>query len=205
MKKKNKLIFAAFMLGLGSGWSVLNQDIFANGSDDLPDTANIVEDASNSEISDPVSDTGSDPAPSLSSTDSDLHDSDDTEDVQYKDVIPSTEAGVNTENAPGKTAEPDQEKENLSKSDPSADEIKHDLDPGSVITEANEQPNSQVMAPVPAEKPVTVVQKTAAKAALNGWVNNKYYVNNEVSKGEVVIGGQTHLFNNDGNPLTGFM
>ena len=205
MKKKNKLIFAAFMLGLGSGWSVLNQDIFANGSDVLPDTANIVEDASNSEISDSASDAGSDPAPSLSSTDPDLHDSDDTEDVQYKDVIPNTEAGVNTENDPGKTAESDQEKDNLSKSDPSADEIKHDLDSGSVITEANEQPNSQVMAPVPAEKPVTVVRKAAAKAALNGWVNNKYYVNNEVSKGEVVIGGQTHLFNNDGNPLTGFM
>ena len=45
----------------------------------------------------------------------------------------------------------------------------------------------------------------AVAGPTNGWSNNKYYVNGTVSTGETKIGQDRYLFDNDGNPLKGFM
>ncbi len=54
----------------------------------------------------------------------------------------------------------------------------------------------------PIKKVVTAPMKATGQT---GWNNNKYYENGQLAIGEKKIGNTTHLFDNDGNPLAGFI
>lgn len=198
MNKKHQIILSALMLGIGSGWAALNQNIFANEDNVVPE---VIE---NEESGNAIQENG-ESTPAAESEEEMLSAKKESEE-EIDSSLSQSDFQVNQGN------EEDKKKENFqtiqdNEENENEQEDQKDLDSSVKLEETQEKgfDTLETVKEEAAPMKMTLSRQNAPKANLNGWVGNKYYVNNEISKGEVLIGGDTHLFNNDGNPLTGFM
>lgn len=172
------MLIAAF-IGLSSGWAVLNQDVLAAEEEFDQESQEIQAEPQTDE-----EDTGSEYG---------------TNNVNSLPDPKGTENGSDISSDPGMD-----QKDQLDDEDP--DEPEESGKEASLSV--NEQPSKPLGTAEKVEGPKTVAAAaTPAKAAnvLNGWNGNKYYENNVMAVGEKKIGNELYLFDNDGNPLSGFM
>ena len=190
MRKKDYSLLIAAFIGLSSGWAVLNQDVLA-AEEEFDQEIQAVPQTDEE-------DTGSEYG---------------TNNVNSLPDPEGTENGSDISSDPGMD-----QKDQLDDEDP--DEPEESGKEASLSM--NEQPSKPLGTAEKVEGPeeslaetvsVNTVPKKAAVAAapakaanvLNGWNGNKYYENNVMAVGEKKIGNELHLFDNDGNPLSGFM
>ena len=188
------MLIAAF-IGLSSGWAVLNQDVLA---------AEEEFDQKNQEIQ---------AEPQTDKEDPDSDSESGTNNINSLPDPEGTENGNNIASNPGMDQKDQLDDEAPDESEESGKEASLSM---------NEQPSKPLGTAEKVEGPeeslaetvsVNTVPKKAAVAAapakaanvLNGWNGNKYYENNVMAVGEKKIGNELHLFDNDGNPLSGFM
>ncbi len=189
------MLIAAF-IGLSSGWAVLNQDVLAAEEEFDQESQEIQAEPQTDE-----EDTGSENG---------------TNNVNSLPDPEGTENGSDISSDPGKD-----QKDQLDDEDPDESEEPEESGKETSLS-VNEQPSKPLGTAEKVEGPEeslaetvsvnTVPKKTAVAAApakvanvLNGWNGNKYYENNVMAVGEKKIGNELHLFDNDGNPLSGFM
>ena len=196
MRKKDYSLLIAAFIGLSSGWAVLNQDVLAAEEEFDQESQEIQAEPQTDE-----EDTGSENG---------------TNNVNSLPDPEGTENGSDTSSDPGKD-----QKDQLDDEDPDESEEPEESGKETSLS-VNEQPSKPLGTAEKVEGPEeslaetvsvnTVPKKTAVAAApakvanvLNGWNGNKYYENNVMAVGEKKIGNELHLFDNDGNPLSGFM
>ncbi|WP_297053862.1 RICIN domain-containing protein [uncultured Dubosiella sp.] len=196
MRKKDYSLLIAAFIGLSSGWAVLNQDVLAAEEEFDQESQEIQAEPQTDE-----EDTGSENG---------------TNNVNSLPDPEGTENGSDISSDPGKD-----QKDQLDDEDPDESEEPEESGKETSLS-VNEQPSKPLGTAEKVEGPEeslaetvsvnTVPKKTAVAAApakvanvLNGWNGNKYYENNVMAVGEKKIGNELHLFDNDGNPLSGFM
>lgn len=208
MKRKDLLMLSASMMGIASGWAVLNDQVYAmTDEENLPEFKEA--DTSENQIADDsmvlteeaetftaVKKQSEEMVSNATSVDSAVY-SDQSSSGGQKQPDIQAEAENKSEDTTGlsngadsgKTEEPDKQASVTGKEEDS-----------SLKTDSPSEPELQDTA-MPVMK--TPVRTTAGPAS--GWVGNKYYVNGAVSTGETKIGQDRYLFDSDGNPLKGFL
>lgn len=211
MKRKDILMLTASMMGIASGWAVLNDQVYAMTDEEpLPRFEEAVSEDKN--IADDSMVLPEAPAEPTAVTEQ----SADTE-LADPAAIDGKAANLTDKSSPEKPAVPTETEK--TDEDAAASDNVDDTD-GSVSSEDSDEispeakgdkndsltaePGDQA-APTEAKLNVAKAPLRAAAGPTNGWVNNKYYVNGVVSTGETTIGQDRYLFDNAGNALKGFM
>lgn len=181
MRKKDYSLLIAAFIGLSSGWAVLNQDVLAAEEEFDQENQEIQAEPQTDE-----EDTGSENG---------------TNNVNSLPDPEGTENGNDISSDPGMD-----QKDQLDDEAPDESEELEESGKETSLS-VNEQPSKPLETAEKVEGPKTVAAAAPTKAAnvLNGWNGNKYYENNVMAVGEKKIGNELHLFDNDGNPLSGFM
>lgn len=198
MRKKDYSLLIAAFIGLSSGWAVLNQDVLA---------AEEEFDQKNQEIQ---------AEPQTDKEDPDSDSESGTNNINSLPDPEGTENGNNIASDPGMD-----QKDQLD--DEAPDESEEPEESGKETSlSVNEQPSKPLgtvekvegleeslaetvsVNTVPKKAAVETVPAKAANV-LNGWNGNKYYENNVMAVGEKKIGNELYLFDNDGNPISGFI
>lgn len=211
MKRKDILMLTASMMGIASGWAVLNDQVYAMTDEEpLPRFEEAVsEDKNIADDSIVLPEAPAEPtAVTEQSADTELAD---------PAAIDGKAANLTDKSSPEKPAVPTETEK--TDEDAAASDNVDDTD-GSVSSEDSDEispeakgdKNDSLTAEPGDQAAPTEAKLNAAKAPLraaagptNGWVNNKYYVNGVVSTGETTIGQDRYLFDNAGNALKGFM
>lgn len=211
MKRKDILMLTASMMGIASGWAVLNDQVYAMTDEEpLPRFEEAVsEDKNIADNSIVLPEAPAEPtAVTEQSADTELAD---------PAAIDGKAANLTDKSSPEKPAVPTETEK--TDEDAAASDNVDDTD-GSVSSEDSDEispeakgdKNDSLTAEPGDQAALTEAKLNVAKAPLcaaagptNGWVNNKYYVNGVVSTGETTIGQDRYLFDNAGNALKGFM
>uniref|UniRef100_UPI0023F3D78C RICIN domain-containing protein n=1 Tax=Faecalibaculum rodentium TaxID=1702221 RepID=UPI0023F3D78C len=211
MKRKDILMLTASMMGIASGWAVLNDQVYAMTDEEpLPRFEEAVsEDKNIADDSIVLPEAPAEPtAVTEQSADTELAD---------PAAIDGKAANLTDKSSPEKPAVPTETEK--TDEDAAASDNVDDTD-GSVSSEDSDEispeakgdKNDSLTAEPGDQAALTEAKLNVAKAPLraaagptNGWVNNKYYVNGVVSTGETTIGQDRYLFDNAGNALKGFM
>ena len=211
MKRKDILMLTASMMGIASGWAVLNDQVYAMTDEEpLPRFEEAVsEDKNIADDSIVLPEAPAEPtAVTEQSADTELAD---------PAAIDGKAANLTDKSSPEKPAVPTETEK--TDEDAAASDNVDDTD-GSVSSEDSDEispeakgdKNDSLTAEPGDQAALTEAKLNVAKAPLraaagptNGWVNNKYYINGVVSTGETTIGQDRYLFDNAGNALKGFM
>ena len=211
MKRKDILMLTASMMGIASGWAVLNDQVYAMTDEEpLPQFEEAVSEDKN--IADDSMVLPKAPAEPTAVTEQ-------SADPELADHAPNDgkAANLTDKSSPEKPAVPTETEK--TDEDAAASDNVDDTD-GSVSSEDSDEispeakgdKNDSLTAEPGDQAALTEAKLNVAKAPLraaagptNGWVNNKYYVNGVVSTGETTIGQDRYLFDNAGNALKGFM
>ncbi|WP_276884456.1 RICIN domain-containing protein [Dubosiella newyorkensis] len=192
IKKDYSLLVAAF-IGLSSGWAVMNQEALASQSEEVL-VVGEEQPASESPNED-----------SKSTVQTDIAHEDPDPDIEPTDEDQTLEQTENEEGTSGTIFQKEGESSPIGSS---TIEEKKDADEEAPILETKPQQTVDVIETkeevqiAPIKKVVAAPMKTTGQT---GWNNNKYYENGQLAIGEKKIGNTTHLFDNDGNPLVGFI
>lgn len=187
MRKKDYSLLIAAFIGLSSGWAVLNQDVFA--TEEEP-------------VSMPSMEEGASDLATENETADEITTEDDFSDGEIDQTVPNEEEGKELDQGQDDSIDLDITDSNQNHEF----EKKEEIVPVEKIEETPVVQKTETVAMQAAPKKAAAPAPAALKAAsLNGWNNNKYYVNNVMAIGETKIGNDLHLFDNDGNPLNGFI
>uniref|UniRef100_UPI0026755AA7 hypothetical protein n=1 Tax=Faecalibaculum rodentium TaxID=1702221 RepID=UPI0026755AA7 len=210
MKRKDLLMLSAAMMGIASGWAVLNDQVYAMTEDEyLPQSETATDEEqqvldTSVTIPDSGSESGSEQDPGVDTLQTDAPVIPDTTSQQDSALSAPEEIESGESVTPDKSdtpADTDADSPDSDQEEPEESELPEgESEDSSQNTESADQPE-----PVAA---VTTTMKAPLRTAAgptNGWSNNKYYVNGTVSTGETKIGQDRYLFDNDGTPLKGFL
>ena len=210
MKRKDLLMLSAAMMGIASGWAVLNDQVYAMTEDEyLPQSETATDEEqqvldTSVTIPDSGSESGSEQDPGVDVLQTDDPVVPDTTSQQDSALSAPEEIESGESVTPDKSdtpADTDADSPDSDKEEPEESELPEgESEDSSQNTESADQPEAAAA--------VTATMKAPLRAVAgptNGWSNNKYYVNGTVSTGETKIGQDRYLFDNDGNPLKGFM
>lgn len=204
MKRKDILMLSATMMGIASGWAVLNDQIYAMTEDELLPLDAEAEEGADALVNDSVvlenESDKSDIDIEEAAFDSDSQASADDQTVTDRDTtIDETKEEAKNPSVSSTVEETDKDLSNVSKNESIED---------SPLTDIATTPDVDNTLPTDSVDSTVALMKTPAKTAsgpVNGWVSNKYYVNGTLATGETKIGQDRYLFDNDGNPLKGFL